>query len=102
MGTTIKALISLAIVVILFLIIIRFKIKSDKKRKSLAIPSVEREKNYPYNETIKPKEKKSFLSTILSALSSTPSVALAILTFVGTSLLILTSSEGKEIIVYHI
>jgi len=72
MEPKIKALISLAIFVILFFVIIIFKIKSDKKRKSLAIP---------YNETIKPKEKKSFLST-------TPSAVLAILTFVGATILV--------------
>jgi len=66
MEPKIKALISLAIIVILFLIIVRFKIKSDKKRKSLV---------FPYNETIKPKEKKSFLST-------TPSAVLAILSLI--------------------
>jgi hypothetical protein len=87
MEPKIKALISLAIIVILFLIIIGFKIKSEKKRKSLAIPSVEREKNIindknsPYKEPIKPKEKKSFLST-------TPSSVLAILTFVGATILV--------------
>ena len=53
METKIKAIISLAVIVILFLIIIRFKIKSDKKRKSLAIP---------YNETIKPKGKQVIFS----------------------------------------
>jgi O-antigen/teichoic acid export membrane protein len=61
MGATIKALISLAIVVILLLIIIRFKIKNDKKRKSLAIQ---------YNETIKPKVKKSFLASFPSGVSA--------------------------------
>lgn len=61
METKIKALISLVGIVILFLIIIRFKIKSDKKRKSLAIP---------YNETIKPKVKKSFLASLPSGVSA--------------------------------
>jgi O-antigen/teichoic acid export membrane protein len=61
METKITALISLAIIVILLLIIIRFKIKSDKKRKSLAIP---------YNETIKPKVKKSFLASFPSGVSA--------------------------------
>ena len=71
METKIKALISLAIIVILFLIIIRFKIKSDKKRKSLAIPS---------NETIKPKGKQPYLVRI-------PSAVLAILTLFGVTIL---------------
>jgi asparagine N-glycosylation enzyme membrane subunit Stt3 len=61
METKITALISLVIIVILLLIIIRFKIKSDKKRKSLAIP---------YNETIKPKVKKSFLASFPSGVSA--------------------------------
>jgi MFS family permease len=72
MEPKIKALISLTIIVILFLVIIIFKIKIDKKRKSLAIP---------FNETIKPKEKKSFLST-------TPSAVLAILTLFGATILV--------------
>ena len=71
METKIKAIISLVVIVTLFLIIIRFKIISDKKRKSLAIP---------YNETIKPKGKQSFFVGI-------PSAVLAILTlFVATTL----------------
>jgi hypothetical protein len=61
METKIKALITLAIIVILFIIIIRYKIKSDKKRKSLAIP---------YNETIIPKGKKSFLASFPSGVSA--------------------------------
>jgi hypothetical protein len=72
MEPKIKALISLTIIVILFLVIIIFKIKIDKKRKSLAIP---------FYETIKPKEKKSFLST-------TPSAVLAILTLFGATILV--------------
>ena len=61
MEPKIKALISLAIIVILFVIIIRFKNKSDKKRKLLAIP---------YNETIKPKVKKLFLASFPSGVSA--------------------------------
>jgi hypothetical protein len=61
METKTKALISLAIIVILLFIIIRFKIKSDKRRKSLAIK---------YNETIKPKVKKSFLASFPSGVSA--------------------------------
>lgn len=72
MESKIKAIISLAVIVSLLLIIIRFKINSDKKGRSLAIP---------YNETIKPKEKKSFLST-------TPSAILAILTLFGAPALV--------------
>jgi len=81
METKIKALISLAIIVILFFIIIRFKIKSDKKRKSLSISSVEREKNINnYNnesqhETIKPKGKQPYFVGI-------PSAVLALLVFI--------------------
>jgi CDP-diglyceride synthetase len=76
MGTKINAIVSIVIVVIFLFIIIRFKIKSDKKRKSLAIQSVEREKNnindknYPYNETINPKVKKSFLASFPSGVSA--------------------------------
>jgi large-conductance mechanosensitive channel len=102
MGTKINAIVSIVIVVIFLFIIIRFKIKSDKKRKSLAIQSVEREKNnindknYPYNETINPKVKKSFLST-------TPSAVLAILTIVGATILVYgigvgLGSEGLDIL----
>jgi hypothetical protein len=61
METKIKALISLVIIVILFFIIIRIKIKSDKKRKSLAIP---------FNETVKPKVKKSFLASLPSGVTA--------------------------------
>jgi hypothetical protein len=79
METKIKALIFLAIVVILFLIIIRFKIKSDKKRKSIAIP---------YNETIKPKGKKSFIASFPSGVSALLSVIVfTILLFVVGELL---------------
>jgi uncharacterized membrane protein HdeD (DUF308 family) len=71
METKIKALISLAIIVILFLIIIRFKIKSDKKGKSLAIPN---------NEAIEPKGKKSFLASFPSGVSAL--LSLIVFTFV--------------------
>jgi hypothetical protein len=67
----IKALISLAIIVFLFVIIIRFKIKGDKKRKSLAIQ---------YNETIKPKGKKSFLASFPSGVSAL--LSLIVFTFI--------------------
>jgi len=71
METKIKALISLAIIVILFLIIIRFKIKSDKKGKSLAIPN---------NEAIEPKGNKSFLASFPSGVSAL--LSLIVFTFV--------------------
>jgi uncharacterized membrane protein len=61
METKIKALISLAIIVILLFIIIRFKIKSDKKTKSL---------ENPHNETINAKVKKSFLASFPSGVSA--------------------------------
>ena len=70
METKIKALITLAIIVILFIIIIRFKIKSDKKRKSFSVSS----------ETIKPKGKQPFLVGI-------PSAVLAIMSLFGSSIL---------------
>jgi hypothetical protein len=62
----INAIAVTVVVLILLFIIIAFKIKSDRKRKSLVIP---------YNGTIKPKEKKPFLATI-------PSWASALLTLV--------------------
>jgi asparagine N-glycosylation enzyme membrane subunit Stt3 len=61
METKIKALISLAIIVILLFIIIRLKIKSDKKTKSLQTP---------YIETINAKVKKSFLSSFPSGVTA--------------------------------
>jgi uncharacterized membrane protein HdeD (DUF308 family) len=61
METKIKALISLAIIVIFLFIIIRFKIKSDKKTKSLETP---------HNETINPKVKKSFLASFPSGVTA--------------------------------
>jgi hypothetical protein len=82
METKIKALIFLTIIVILCLIVIRFKINIDKKRKSLEIQSVD-----PHIVTIKPKEKRSFLST-------TPSAVLAILTFFGAMILLFGIGEG--------
>jgi predicted secreted protein len=69
--------ITVILVIILFIVIV-FKLKSDKKRKSSAIP---------YNATIKPKEKKTFLST-------TPSAVLALLTFFGALFLLLGIGEG--------
>jgi hypothetical protein len=70
MEPKIKALISLAIIVILFFIIIIFKIKSDKKGKSLAIQSLKRERNIVndnnglHREAIKLKEKRSFFTDL--------------------------------------
>jgi hypothetical protein len=81
METKMKAIISLAIIVILFLIIIRYKIISDKKKKSLAISYAELEKNInndinePKHEIIKPKDKKPNLWGI-------PSWGLALLTYI--------------------
>jgi hypothetical protein len=71
MEPKIKAIISLATIVILLLIIIRYKIKSDKKRKSLAIP---------YSETIKPEGKKSFLESFPSGVSAL--LSLIVFTFI--------------------
>lgn len=67
METKIKAIISLAIIVILLFIIIRFKIKSDKKRKSLGTP---------FDETVKPGAKKSFLASFPSGVSALLSLIL--------------------------
>lgn len=61
METKINAIVAIVIVVIFLFIIIRFKIKSDKKRKSLPIT---------YDETIKPKVKKSFLASFPSGVSA--------------------------------
>jgi hypothetical protein len=66
------------VVVILLFITVAYKIRSDKKRKSLAIP---------LNRTIKPKEKKSFLATI-------PSAVLAIITVVGATIVLFGIGEG--------
>lgn len=61
-----NAIVVTVVVLILLFIIIEFKIRSDKKRKSSAIP---------YDGTTKPKVKKSFIA-------STPSFALAIISAV--------------------
>jgi hypothetical protein len=79
METKIKALISLLIIVILFLIILRFKTRNDKKRKSLAIQ---------FSETIKPKVKKSFLASFPSGVSALLSlIVFTIILFVVGELL---------------
>jgi hypothetical protein len=80
MGTKTNALVLIVIVVIILFIAIDFKIKSDKKRKSLGIPSAEREniindKNEPYNKSLMQKSKKPNLWGI-------PSWGLALLTMV--------------------
>jgi hypothetical protein len=69
--------VTVIIVVFLFIAIV-IKLKSDKKRKSFAIP---------YNKTIKPKEKKSFLAT-------TPSAVLAIITLIGATIVLFGIGEG--------
>jgi hypothetical protein len=73
-----NAIVATAIGVIFLFIAIVYKIKNDKKRKSLAMP---------HNKTIKPKEKKSFLAT-------TPSAVLAIITFFGALFLLPGIGEG--------
>jgi len=78
METKTKAIVVTVVVLILLFIIIAYKIRSDKKRKSLAIQ---------YNGSIKPKEKKSFLAT-------TPSAVLAILTAFGATIVLFGIGEG--------
>jgi CDP-diglyceride synthetase len=79
METKIKALIFLAVFVILLFIIIRLKIQGDKKRKFLAISYAEQErkmddKNEPYRKTAVQKNKKPNLWGI-------PSWGLALLSY---------------------
>jgi hypothetical protein len=78
MATKTNAIVVTVIIVIFLFIAIVIKIKSDKKRKSLAIP---------YNGTIKPKEKTSFLAT-------TPSAVLAIITVLGATIVLFGIGEG--------
>jgi len=91
-GTKIKALICLAIIIILFFIIIRAKIKSDKKRKSLPVSSAEREKNInndnneSQHETIKPKGKQPYFVGI-------PSAVLALLVFIVALIVFIISDS---------
>ena len=111
METKTRVLVLLVIVVIFLFIAIGFKIRGDKKRKSLAIYSAEQEKNInndknePQHETIKPKGKKAFLSGI-------PSWGLALLTMLLAFIVlmivsdivaaILKLSEGKGELVFYI
>ena len=78
MKTKTIALVLIVILATLLFIAIRYKIKIDKKRKSLSIP---------YNGIIKPKEKKLFLAT-------TPSAVLAIITVVGAFIILFGIGEG--------
>jgi hypothetical protein len=79
METKIKAFISFAIIIILLFIIIRFKIKSDKKSKSIEIP---------YNEKVKPIVKKSFLASLPSGVSALLSlIVFTVVSFVVGDLL---------------
>jgi hypothetical protein len=79
MENTTNTLVLIVIIVIFLFIAIGFKIKSDKKRKSLEISSIVREKNInndknePHNETIMQKGKRPYLAGI-------PSWGLALLT----------------------
>jgi hypothetical protein len=79
METKTNAIVVVVIVVIILFIAVVYKIKSDRKRKSLAIP---------YNETIKPKVEKSFLASIPSGVSALLSlVVFTIVLFVVADLL---------------
>jgi CDP-diglyceride synthetase len=92
METKIKALIFFALIVILLFIIIRFKNKSDKKSKSLA---------NPYNETIKPKVKKSFLASFPSGVSALLSlIVFTVVLFVVGDLL--NSFDPSSVIAYSL
>jgi CDP-diglyceride synthetase len=92
METKIKALISLAIIVILLFIIIRFKIKSDKKTESLETR---------HNETINPKVKKSFLASFPSGVTALLSlIVFTLVLFVVAELL--DSFDPSSVITYSL
>jgi hypothetical protein len=107
METKANAIVLIVIVLFFLLIAILFKIKSDKKRKSLAISYAEREKNInndknePYSKTLMQKGKKPNLWGI-------PSWGLASLTMVGVFIVLmaigeeLVDTETEEILAYII
>lgn len=92
METKAKVIIVTVIVFILLLGAIVIKIKGDKKRKSLAIP---------FNETIKPKVKKSFLASFPSGVSALLSlIVFTIVLFVVGELV--QSFDGGGITAYSL